>query len=440
MRLMKIFSTKIRRICLVPYVLCLICVLGTQNANAQTNMPNIGEFGMWNTEENRNALLPVLRGDVEGLDSGFSNRVLMNDFVPIEAKVGRAMIGGFTRVAEIINRSLGGFVSVLLLVLFAFWIMLESHNVATTGGDVRKLAYEIARKGMWIAIWFIILNNNPAQLFMLIASPIIAAGTVISDTILNAVTSAAGISLPDTCAAIHEYTAANPIKGALISPAATADMLCIPTRLTGFFWTCVAAGFQWMKAGIGNSALTFFAGAIFVVMFLRNVWLFAVEALGVMASLFLAVMLLPFTAIAECFGGKTNSNDYGLFSNFFDMLTKMLGGQMKLHAQFMTFINAAIYYVALSVVAGIGLALLSIVAGTNFAENVPTVTQNTDFMMILIVGALVSHLAKKAGDVTKSLGGVIESEFGKQAGRDISGIFRNTVGTGRAWWKAIRAK
>jgi hypothetical protein len=261
---------------------------------------------------------------------------------------------------------------------------------------------------------------------------------MISDIILNSVTAAATVSLPDTCAAIHQYTAARPISGAIISPEATANLLCVPTRMAGFMYTCVAAGLEWMKIGIGTSALTFFAGAVFVVIFIRNIWLFAVEALGVISSLFLAVMLLPFTAIAECFNGKTNMKDPDLFSRFFEMLTQMLGnGKLKLVGQLRTFIDAAIYYIILSIVASIGLALLAGVAQVNFADAVPTV-KNNDFMMVLIVGALVSHLANKAGSIAKDLGGAIEGEFGKKVGDDLTKAWKGTKSTAQSWYKAYK--
>jgi hypothetical protein len=421
-------------------------------AHAQMNVPHIGDYGAWNTIYNQNMITDMMRGDLDRFGSRFSNEVLgpggqlVPTFVPLEARVGRAMIGALNEVSQIINRSLGGFISVMLAALFAFWIMMESYQVATTGGDVKKLAYEIARKGLWIAAWFIILNSNPAHLFMLVASPIISAGRFVSDGILGAVTQAAGLSLPDTCGAIHAYMEANPIRGAeyaIIDARATADLLCVPTRLAGFFYICIAAGLRWLQAGIGNSVITFIAGAIFVVIFVRNAWLFAIDALGVIASLFLAIMLLPFTVVAECFDGKTSFKDQGLFSKFFGMLVSMLGGEkLKLRGQLMIFINAAIYYVALSIVAGIGLALLGVVAKTDFAGAAPTI-ENTDFMLVLIVGALVSHLANRAGEIAGYLGGSIDENakgFSKQIGDDISTARKNVVGKTQSWWKAIRAK
>ena len=84
------------------------------------------------------------------------------------------------------------------------------------------------------------LGNNPGQIFMTIFGPIISAGSYASDLILNSIASASGTSLPDTCNAIREFIGPDRY---------TADLLCMPTRLSGFFYTCVAAGFKWMAAG-----------------------------------------------------------------------------------------------------------------------------------------------------------------------------------------------
>ncbi|MCL1786134.1 MAG: hypothetical protein FWG39_03225 [Alphaproteobacteria bacterium] len=443
----------LRRISML-YALCSMLLLAAapQAAFAQTNVPNVNimEYGAWNTPENKDLVIRLPQEDLARFSAEFRANVmdsagqLKKDFVPIEAKIGRATIGALSSVAKIINNSLGGFVSILLIVLFAFWVMMESYQVATSGGDVKKLGYEIALKAVWIIVWFVILNSDPVYWFMMIAGPIIRAGTIVSDTILNAVTGAAGVSLPDTCGAIREYMAAHPMadaKNAIIASESVADLLCVPTRLSGFFYTCVAAGLQWMWQGFGSSALTFIAGVAFVWIFVKNIWDFAIEAFGVITSLFLVIMLLPFTAVAECFDGGTNLKDQGLFSKFFGMLAGMLGGnKLKLHSQFMVFIRAAIYYVALSIVAGIGMALLGMVAQPGFLQNAPVIENSGDFILILAVGALVAHLAKKAGDITKDLGGAIDGEFGKQVYADAAATWKKLSGGAQGWWKAFRGK
>jgi len=432
---------------LVPYSIFLF----TSSAFAQTNVPGfvgtIGEYGFWNTIENRAPIVDGMQGDIQAFDAGFSRSVVTVDgqlaptFVPPEAYIGRAVIMAFNRIAIIINNSLGGFISVLLITLFAFWILLKSWELMRTGGDAKAFGREVAIKGMWIAIWFAILANNPVGLFMMLMSPIISAGALASDIILDTVAVSVGTSIPDTCAAIKGYMMARPIEGAIISPAQTADLLCVPTRMAGFLYTAVAAGLTWMWAGVGNSALTFFAGLAFVVIFIRNVYLFLIEAVGVIADLFLALMFLPFTAISECFAKKPDAKDEGIISAFFEMLSNMLGGgKFKLENQFRTFINASIYYIVLSVVAGLGLALLSSVAHVDFASITPGI-QSNDFMIVLIVGALVSYLATKAGDITRDIGGKIdEYKIGEELGKNMGAMGRATRKSIGGWWKAARGK
>ena len=61
---------------------------------------------------------------------------------------------------------------------------------------------------------------------MTIFGPIISAGSYASDLILNSIAGAAGTSLPDTCDAIRNF-----INGDRY----TADLICMPTRLSGSF-------------------------------------------------------------------------------------------------------------------------------------------------------------------------------------------------------------
>ena len=409
-------------------------------AEENTETAVAAEAEEWDPEKEFGGNLSELIRDIDRLDAGFSARIIGTDgqlrrqFLPPEARIGRALIGGLNRIAVVINNSLAGFVSVLLLVLFAFWMMMETYHVMMTGGDMKKLAYEIVRKGMWISIWFIILNSNPTELFLLAATPVIRAGTFMSDAILGAVTAAGGVPLHDTCGAIHEYMAANPIPGMLVNSEVAADMLCMPTRLSGFFWTCIAAGIRFMAGSAAISvipgfraggAIMFVIGAVFLWIFLINVWKFAVKALGVVTSLFLALMFLPFTAIAECFdGGKTSLKDQGLLSTFFGMLAKMLGGdKFRLWGQFMIFVNAAIYFVVLSIVAAIGLAIINVVVPRGVAV---TALGLDGLAMLVVAGLLVSHLANKADDIAKDLGGTIDDEFGKQIKKDAETVWENT--------------
>ena len=421
-------------------------------ADTASASPDVVDFGLWNTPLNQTKVVNTLSGDAERLQSRFQENftvrgdgiVMDKNFVPIEAKVGRAFVGAMSMVGEVLNRSLFGFVQIFLIILFAFWIMLEGYNLIQKGGDAKEVGLEIAKKGMWIAIWLLILNNDPAKLFMWIMSPIIAAGAHMSDIILSAVTNAAGADLPDTCAAIHNYMTQNPINSSIISSSMAADMLCVPTRLSGFFYTCVAVGLKWIWAGIGTSMLTFVAGIVFVVMFVYNIWQFALRTIGVIASMFIAVLLLPFTAIAETFGQwKTSAT--GPFAQIFGAFAGLFKDSQSLQKVMLKFIHATLYFIVLSIVAAIGLALLK-GAGANLAaisDIQKSMFEEDSFMIVLITGALVGYLANKAGDLADKMGATLDKEgeeFAKKVGGDIKTTWNNTTKTAKAWWKAIRKK
>jgi len=420
---------------------------------AETNVPmttthDIGIAGTWTTENNRAALIGDMKNDAAGIQAGFQENfdvgedgriTLQKDFVPIEAKVGRAFIGAMSMVGNVLDRSLFSFIRIFIIILFVFWIMIEAYNLMKTSGNARELGLDIVKKAALIIVWFIILNNNPAQLFMWIMSPVIAAGTIMSDIILGGVTAAIGVNLPDTCGPIHAYMAANPIAENVISSTAAADLLCIPTRLAGFFYICVAAGFKWILAGIGSSALTFAAGIVFVIIFVYNIWRFALQALGIVADMFLAILLLPFTAIAETFGKWKPKGDAPLVQ-IFSAFAGLFSNTQSLHSVFIKFINAIIYFVVLAVVAAIGLALLGTVVDANLALITPAENAD-DFMTILITGALVAYLVNKSGEIAKDLGGKLDgdsSKFTAQFTKDVQAILKNTQNQIKAWRKAMK--
>ena len=254
-----------------------------------------------------------------------------------------------------------------------------------------------------------------------------------SDLILNAVAQTAGATLPDTCAAIRDYAAAHISPDAIIDANAAADIMCVPTRLSGFFYTAVAAGWKWMLAGIGHSMFTFIIGVAFIIIFLINIWKFALMALGVIADLFLAIFMLPFTAIAETVG-KTSYT--GIAGTIFNGLLGLFKTE-NLSAQITRFINAAIYFVSLSIVVALCAAILSGVVDTNLAAQVPTI-DNEGFMITLLIGCLVAYLADKAMKIAKDLGGSIDDSLGQQFGKDITKLAKNIRDQSKKYWKLYK--
>ena len=426
-RIKRIFNKKARLFLTCCALLAISYQLSAMpQASAASNLPeygNIGDFGTWSTEANKTKVNNSLHDDIQNFQGNFQVQVKDN-YVPIEARLGKVFIEALSRVGQILADSLFSFVQIFLIILLAFWIGLETYTLIQGKTEVKKLAMEILKKGIWLTIWFWVLSHNPADIFMFVFGPIINAGTYLSDMILNGISSSVNIKLPDTCEAIRTYVATS---GGVISPQNTADLLCMPTRLSGFFYSAVAAGFRWMAYGIGHSALTFFAGAVFVAIFVINIWKFALMAFGVITDLFLVLIMLPFTAINSLFGsGTTLTGPVGdIFKAFAGMFNKM-----GLSEQIQKFLKAIIYFIVLTIVAAIGAALLGTVVDASVLDDV-TAAGNDRFMTILIVGCLVAYLADQAGKLAEALGGEIKPEFGTQLGKDISNF-------AKAGWKQYK--
>lgn len=403
-------------------------------AHAASNIPtgDIGNYGTWATQHNLEKFAAQATDDITQFQSEFQAQLVKN-YVPAEAKIGLAFMNALNRVADVLDNSLVRFVNIFIVVMFLFWVMLEAYNLMSTGGNIRKLVESIAKKAILIVIWIVVLEQGPAQIFMWVMGPIISVGTILSDMILNAVAQSAGAQLPDTCAAIHAYAAAHTAPNMLIDAQAAAELMCVPTRLSGFFYTAVAAGWKWMLAGIMHSMLTFVVGAIFVVVFVYNIWKFALMALGVIADLFLAVMMLPLTAVAE----TTAQTSYkGIVGNIFNSFLKLFNVE-SLQTQIQRFIDAAIYFVSLSVVIALCAAILSGTITTDLSARIPTIN-DTGFVITLLTGLLVAYLANQSDKIAKNLGGRINASMGTQFGKDVSQLWKDAYGTTKSWWKAIR--
>jgi len=420
--------------------IAIVCATISYTAVAATNIPTgeIGEYGTWMTETNRDTFVNTLvgqDGDLVAFQSEFQKQ-LVRDYVPVEARVGIAMMNGLNIVAKILDSTLVRFMVIFIIIMYAFWIMLEAYNMMTTDSNVKKLIKSIVNKTVWLIVWLTVLEIGPAQLFMFVVGPIITLGTILSDFILNAITKTAGIVIPDTCSAIRDYAAATTPQNMIIDATAAADVLCVPTRLSGFFVTAISAGFKWMIAGIGHSAFTFLIGAVFVVIFAWNTWQFALMAMSVIMNLFLGVLLLPFTALAETIPQTSYKGIMGNIFNSFLGLFKF--NSVKLDTQINRFINAAIYFVSLSIVIAICAALLSGVITPTTVADVPTL-ENDGFIPTLLTGALVAWLAAQAGSIAKDIGGQIPDDgTGKQFTEDIKTFIKDNYDAAKSWVKAYK--
>jgi hypothetical protein len=421
------------------FTTALIFLFGLSPAHAvDINLPgDIGNFGAWSTPNNHAIIIGNLGKDLNALQNNFQNVMTSGDVVPLEARVARAVISAIERVGNVMERSLFGFISIFIAIMLLFWIMIQGYVFATKRGDLKDFAYKLVKQVAVCGVWIWIISQNPAAMFMSVMGPIIYVGSYFSDLILNTVTSSVGMQIPDSCAAIHNYIAENPASGTLIPGDALANMICVPTRLSGFFYTCVSAGFKWMSAGIGASAMTFFVGLAFVVVFFMNIWKFAIMALGVIVELFLVLLFLPFTAIAEAFKGmKTDGG--GMAGDIFGKF----GGIFKtvdLSSTIQRFINAVIYFFCLSVIIAVCAALLSAVVTTDMAAEVPTI-DTQGFVTVFLTGCLVFYLANQAENLARELGGTGEDggAFGKAVRGDLKTLWGGTKKNAAEIWKILR--
>ena len=381
---------------------------------------DIGDYGTWATEHNRAEVIGNLKNDLENFFPSGDENPLVHDGVPIDARIGLAFINALSFVAHVLDSVLVRFAIIFMIIAYAFWIFMETYNMMTTTSDVKKLVTELVKKGAIMAIWIAILEFGLARVFMMIVGPIITIGAYLSDVILNAITVTIGTTLPDTCNAIHEYARIHASSDIMIDASNAADIMCVPSRMTALAATGIAAGWHWMVAGIGHSAFTFVAGVACIILFGFLLWKFSVTAFGVIADLFLAVLMLPFTAIAE----TTNKTSYkGIAGNIYNGFLGLFKTE-KLEKQVMRFINATIYFVSLSVVIGLCGALMAGAIDANLLGDVPSV-ESGGFITLMLTGALIAYIAYKGQEIAKNLGGSIDTSFGTQVVKDGEQLLSN---------------
>ena len=222
------------------------------SSNLTGETGDIGDYGEWITTANIDAFNTNIKNDFQKFQPKHAQQ-LVKDYVPIEAKAGLAFMNAMIHIGNVLDNSLMRFVIVFLWVMYGGWIGFEAYAMMKAGGKVQETVKNILIKGLVIALWTAVLSFGPAKLFMMIMGPIMMLATYMADLILNAVSFASGMILPDTCGAIREYAVANARADMLLNPTAAADILCLPTRLSGFFKTGIVVGWKWMGIGLGNS-------------------------------------------------------------------------------------------------------------------------------------------------------------------------------------------
>ena len=424
----------VKRICkFLSIIITTILFVGGAYAASNLGTGDIGDYGTWATGANREMVVGSLTHDIDNFAPNMSKQLVEN-YVPIEAKVGMAFVNAMSHVANIIDNALARFAIIFIILMYVFWIMGEAYNNMQTGWNIEKLGKDILIKTLKVIFWIVVLNFGPAKLFMMLMTPIVFIGTSMADIILNAVSSVVGIQLPDTCAAIHTYVSTHIAQNAIIDANAAANIMCLPTRLSGYFTSGVAMGWEYIKQSIGTSAFLFVLGIAFIVLFIVNAWKFTFMAFGVIADLFLAIIMLPFTAVAET---VTKTSYKGIPGTVYNAFTGLFKTE-SLKAQIGRVISAAIYFVVLAVVIAVCVALMSGFVAFNNNSMIPEL-KDVGVMPMLITGFLVWYLANRADEIAKDWGGSIKDEFGKKLRGDVETMAKDVYKTGKQIWNAIKS-
>ena len=413
MQIRKIFSKFL--IC----ILCLVCLHGTSFAVGNVPSGEIGDFGNWLTEDNLRTVSDNMSGNFTSFQSNFQTNVNSEGFVPLEVKIGLTFMRALSSIDSVLQNSLVRFTVIFLFIMYAFWVALEAYKLIRDSGDYKKALYDIFTKGILIAAWVMILNYGPAKIFNMIITPIINMGTYISDFILDAVAKTYNATIPDTCSAIHDYVNTNSTSEMLIDKESAANIMCLPARISVFFYKATAVALSWIAVGgFGHSATAVVVGAICTVIFIKCIFKYAFMTLGVVADLFLTLLLLPFTALAESMPTTSEKNYVG---QIFNGLLKIFNTK-KLSDVISVFINTAVYFVSLSIVISICAALLTHIISVS-PNNVYSINSA---MPTVLCGCLALYLAGKSDEYAKKIGGSIDNSFGEQLKNDTKTIWNNT--------------
>ena len=414
MRIFKLLSRFI--IC----ILCLFCISGVSLAeedvsieqdavpeqvigqDAQSEQKN--EPQSWLDSENIQTFNKNISNDFEHFQPNMN--LNSKTFVPIEARIGLMLMKALSAVDIVLQTSLVRFAVIFLLIMYVFWIGLEAYKLIRDSGDYKTALYNIFKQGLTICIWIIILQYGPAKIFALVVSPILSLGNYLSDFILGAVAETYKVNIPDTCGAIHNYVNTNKSLELLVDPDTAANIMCLPSRISIYFYHATATAFQWIKYGLGHSITMIIVGIVSIVIFVKCIFKYAFMTLGVVADLFLRLLMLPFTALAESMPSSSEKNIPGqVFNGFLKIFnTQKLSGVLS------TFINAAVYFVSLSIIIAICAILLTNIISLDGDNNYSVGSAITT----IISGCFILYITKRADDLAGKLGGGVNNAFGKQ--------------------------
>lgn len=417
-------------------LVCVCCISGAAVA-VETNEPlgDIGEYGNWINFDNNEQFNNQLSHDVTIFQNRFESNLRSTDFVPIEVRLGLIFMKALSAIDVILQMSLVRYTIMFLFIMYAFWIALEAYKTMRDTNDYKNVFYDIFKKGMIIAVWVLILNYGPAKIFNMLITPVMALGTYLSSFILDAVAETYNVDIPDTCAAIHNYvdgqvaaqTAVQSNFKLLVDADAAANIMCLPARLSVYFYHATATGFRWMISGFGHSTVAIIVGAISIIIFVKCIFKYAFMTLGIVADLFLTLLMLPFTAIAEAMPSTKESNYAG---QIFSGILKLFNTK-KLSDVISVFINTTIYFASLAIVIAICAALLSSVIRPG-QDNTFTVASG---MTTLLTGCFILYLANKAEELAAKIGGKIDNSLGQKLQSDAKTFWGDTKKLGNMFFK-----
>lgn len=402
-------------------------------ADANFVTGDIGDFGKWTTEHNREQLVSDIQNDMTNFESGFE-REYVETSVPLTAKLGIVFVRALSYIAGVLDNSLVRFVNIFLVVAFLFWLMFESYKLITDGkAKAMPTVENMFRRGLILAIWLILLGGGLQEFFGMIMGPIVQFGSYISNIILDSVTESAGFALSDNCAAIHAYAKSQMTGTTAIDASTAASIMCMPARLAGFYYGAIKFGWDLFVHGFGTSTFSVVFGIILTCLFIYTAYKFVFILFGVVADLFLVIIMLPFTAIAE----TVNKTSYtGIAGNIYNGFLGLFKSS-NLSSQIKKFVDATIYFISFSIMIAIGGALLGTAVSLNSATHTATIT-NGDVVTLLLTGALVAYIASHAEEFAKSIGGGIEYALGSDLQKDLKTLYNDTKKKATEFIKALK--
>lgn len=409
------------------FIICILCVFCINNVSLAEEDLSIEQDAVPEQVIEQDAPSEQKQEPQSWLDSGniqTFNQNISNDFehfqpninldsktfVPIEARIGLMLMKALSAVDVVLQISLVRFAVIFLLFMYVFWVGLEAYKLIRDSGDYKQAFYNIFKQGITIGIWIMILQYGPAKIFGLVVSPILSLGNYLSDFILGAVAETYKVNIPDTCGAIHNYVNTNKSLELLVDPDTAANIMCLPSRISIYFYHATATAFDWIKHGFGHSVTMIIVGIVSIVIFIKCIFKYAFMTLGVVADLFLRLLMLPFTALAESMPSNSEKNIPG---QVFNGLLNIFSTQ-KLSDVLSAFINAAVYFVSLSIIIAICAVLLTNIISLNGDNSYSVGSAITT----IISGCFILYIAKRADELARKLGGGVDNSFGKQLQAD----------------------